>query len=914
MNEIKTVWQFPLLEVTENKRSGRSGVARGEAYELVGVDGSVDGGLAPFPGFRALETLDPTLEADNDIPFNGSLTPPEHDWIGGPPSSPVYYVDSFRAVTFRVGTDSYGYGFVYRVRNGFDISLADPDGRDHYFIHYYIDQGTVPNVREITNFLDHDTLGGDWNVRVLGRLVYLLVEGQLPVLFYVDRDDDEQLQEHGVGGVGTGTTTGPGAQPILYPHDHSQSIGSFTATPTAPGTGQIVLTTYPPSALPVDWPGAIPQADSEARQLEPGDYAFAYQLVDSQTGRKSKLSQIAPIQTVNFDPAAAGGGSSGGSASTDQEDISKYAIIELAYDKAKYDKMYLYRSVMTQKAGGTFVASILQLERIVDLKTYAVGPDPGGTTGHALYYFTLEDKALVWQETYRDERSDFDDEMPRAGEGIVHENTLFLSKIKEATSPLVNRGLGELRWSSLADIGVELFPVVSKYIPTTASNQIIAFATVGPNVVGFSKDRQYLIRKEGLYVKVLEMHEGFGAVNPKSVTSVGNMAYFLSEKGLKAVATDGQLDDVRALNHYFLQEWRERLHDTQVVFDPAAGVMVVHQPSTEPELEEDDPDTDLRIYGDPGRLALLWFNTARVTEVYDTPFWDACEGDWPVGTNGQAPVGTDRKSELVRRAFFLQSYKTGEDGVFRVYAIDYTRAKVVSGAGSHNGERRTTLLDTTGDSRFSVGVVASSPGTQLGSFSVAGGIIGSGWQEARMYVLSSPSSPTNVGRSAKVLNAIAGTFVVDNVTIFNNGDRVGLSPVHMRATAWQIGLQDPEGREFMGKDFFRVRHADAMGVAFDDVEGPNTGANDARAFLGLFKGNSPEPEFRVAGRTTSGSDVSTVTEGEPVYYAQMGSEYGFDASNMYPFVEIFCPDLEYRALALLVTGMIRSSSRTSRPV
>ena len=93
-NETYSKWAYPLTEISQDKRVPLPAVSENYAGELAGIDGSLQGGLRPFSGFKEVYELDCT-------------------------SDPLHTTDSrvvdFFPVTFNIDFDTYGYGFVYRM-------------------------------------------------------------------------------------------------------------------------------------------------------------------------------------------------------------------------------------------------------------------------------------------------------------------------------------------------------------------------------------------------------------------------------------------------------------------------------------------------------------------------------------------------------------------------------------------------------------------------------------------------------------------------------------------------------------------------------------------------------------------------------------------------------------------------------
>ena len=84
---------YPLVQVASSNEVNRPGTPWGTTADLIGVDGSLQGGLRPFQGFEKVYELD---FYNNDL----------HD-----ETSVVNY---YKPVHFRIGSEQYGFGFVYR--------------------------------------------------------------------------------------------------------------------------------------------------------------------------------------------------------------------------------------------------------------------------------------------------------------------------------------------------------------------------------------------------------------------------------------------------------------------------------------------------------------------------------------------------------------------------------------------------------------------------------------------------------------------------------------------------------------------------------------------------------------------------------------------------------------------------------
>lgn len=882
-----------------DRRTTRPGVPVGKAWDLIGVDGLVDGGLRPFPGFKDVhEFYHPGWGANHDA------------------TSEI--VDLF-VRTFVIGEDGYGYGFFYRVRrkNGATGATACDIFVDYYnsnlgtWIRGYSLMTSVPLPPNL------DAVDGRaMSVSVHGRLVYVFVGGEVPLVFFTLRDSPWTTQ--------VDYATGPGKRPSLLDSQDAGSLGSIITTGDAsrPGAGQLFLTEFRPSETGLF--ASYPDADDELALLEPGDYAFAYFLLDSQTGRRSSLSVVAPARFTDFsDPDGSG----------PLERIAMYAALEICYDKTKYDQAYLFRSVMVQNAGGTYIAGILHLDSVITLEDYHTNNNPlaDASLAQAIYWYMLEDKPLTFQKTFEDD-SFYDEEPPRAAASIYYDGSMLCSGIQGSAVSTSDenrpedaiRGIGEFRWSSLLEASPELFPPSNRFIPSLPSDSLVTMKPVGPNVVGWSRDRQYLIRKEGGYIKVQEMHDGFGAANSKAADTVGALAYFVSPKGLKAVDSLGQLDDVRGLNQILTEEWRGSLAHVSVVYDPTLSVLFVHNP-----VEE--------------QTALLWFNTSKVTMLHDMTFAVCARGAWPeafeydhVDLVNNAGLNNDTyRNPLTERAFFVRNAAKNSDSdlvggfAFRVCIVDHDRERVRAG-GAYDGQPEGTLFQLTGDTIFEVDSSFTSGATLS---LVTGGAItlsADNLWNAYVYVLKS-ADPSLIGKKAVIRSAPSGSsltlLTADAPNLYGliAGDVVGLCPVYLRWTGHpashpvfeEIVVESPE------RDFFRVRHIDTIGAAFTDVSDFGTDLVPPYFRASAYLGSSETPAAIGIPRTNGADDIySSVEEGEGVHYAaltdpsssQMGrGRNGVDGTVICPSIEIFIPDLDYRLLGVVARGSVRSAQTTRQP-
>lgn len=665
----------------------------------------------------------------------------------------------------------------------------------------------------------------------------------------------------------------------------------------------------------------------QARKFEPGDYSFGYVLVDSSTGRRSAFSEVGQVRSEDFIVVRT---QNGNNISVKQD---QYIGIEVVYDSSKYDTMYVYRSVKIQDAGGTMMAGIPLLDAVITLKDYwtcrngTTRPfDPASTSNrHAMYFYELEDKQLVYQQAYVD-RSVFDEKMPFAGAAGLLQNTLIVSKIvappastpdQQSTQDVV-RGLGEMRWSSTMEMSPELFPPFNRYNPTIPSNEVVTFAKAGSNLLGLSTDRIYHVRKSGPYLRVTEMHQGYGVVNHRAVDSVGSAAYFVTTHGLNSVDMQGQLDEIRNLNQVIVREWAADLASVQVAHDPYMNALFVFNPVQQ-------------------EAYVLWFASGRTTKVVDMPFTDCQQGPWPIGFLN----GSGFKNDLTRRALFLLNNPDsrlsgiGSSATFApaVYVTDEDRNRTISGAtASWNGARRLTLLDFAGDSRL----VASAnwdTGNSLIPISTGTGTVAvtDGWKGAYAYLVHSTHNKAHIGKKFQVAYNSTTQVVPISTTGANawltgvkSGDVFVVSPVVFEWGGWPVGLVDAQGMQFSNADFFRMKVISSIGAAFSDVSGPPltdsvTAQNRLNRFRGLVWRGTTETQYAVADTVdTDGAQYPSVQDLEGVVYAAFGSDategrYGVKGTSLTPGIRILCPDLDFRLLGCIVKGTITNVERTTNP-
>ena len=671
---------------------------------------------------------------------------------------------------------------------------------------------------------------------------------------------------------------------------------------------------------------------ANAQKFGPYTYGVAYMLYDSTTGRQSSLSDICrftiPDTFIETSEAP-------------REVPTHYISIDVTYDPREFDRMYVYRTLAQETTGGTQVASILSLEAIVNLKDHQLFTDDNDDSGvghgndvrdQSFYTFALTDEALLYKPTFDGQTPIYDEEVPYGGELEFYNNTLFVSNITNSPAPIstedvvneIKRGLGELRWSSLTNYSPEMFPVENFFIPDTPTNEIIAMATVSGKLIGFSRDRMYFIQKEGgggsAFMRIVEMHEGFGTISGRTVAAIGSFIYFLTTRGVKTVSTQGRLDDVRAFDKVITDDWASVLSNCSLSYDPGSSAMFLLSPDNE-------------------EIQVLWFNSSRTTTIKDATFKETRTGVWPeAASKDKGDLSeADLKTALVERAMFLQnpplSSTNAATGVPRVFILDYKREKRTADGGSNP---RLTMQDGHGDTLLTTidSLVVEEPwtsGVQVASTNIditfttdAGDVVGNPWIGSYIYCLESSDS-SFIGKKSKVIgveNDAGGDKFYFGDSIFSNipdGSILALSPVYFR---W-IGHPLPVTSESTGRvsqDLHRTKQIDSLGCSFVEVSSPDSSYDPYSRFKGtVVEGSigSTKSENWVVDQ--EGTKVQSVKDGESDRWVSFGTDsdlagnYGVIGGTLSPGVEVVVPDVDFRLMSVLVNGKILPSYRSDFP-
>ena len=704
-----------------------------------------------------------------------------------------------------------------------------------------------------------------------GRYLYILQKGVEPIL--VTFDDS-------TGNAAIQTDTGPGTTPDL--------TGPFT---TDPGSGEALILPDPTTG-----PGA---GTTGQYQCGAGDYVFAYQFFDSKTGRKSQLSTILPVQTSGFPPISG--------ATSAPFYYPSYARVRLTTpDLTRFDKVYLYRSVRVQSTSGIFSAGILFLDTIQDLQGIA------GSSN--IYYYMLEDKVLLQQEPFLDKPL-ADEDMPFAGSGAMYEGTLItgsvLTSLPGPNQPITARyNVAQVRWSSVTDACPELFPAFNLYRPSNPSDDIWRFHQVGPNMIGLSATKQYLIRKESMYLKVLEMHSGFGSVGPLASEVVGSFLYILTPNGLKAVDSTGNLDDIRSITYLVKEEWNQsEIRSASLAYDPLLNLLVINHPYAEEDALRPD-----RVYGGYGsRQCLLWLSTSKVTELRYCNFAQVLRGWAPLSTTYTDLSGwnsTAASLPLQERCLFLDKYN-------RMWVVDSDRVNTINNPAdpTFDGQPLHAMFQFTGAPILTVSFVSGA------STLVVNGPVNLPNTRGLPLVVLTGEAAGKVLWLPFDIDSSTGFTVDGGTTGIQGGDLLAVAPKYVNVIGHPLSVIAEDGTD-MGYDYMRVKHVGAMGAAFSDV---STIASiiDGRLpwyRLTVYKDNDTAPYVYGTPRETGGAAYQSLRATEPSNWAGLSTSpnpinttalVGVDGVALSPGFQCFMPVTDYRLLDVRVDGTIKSSERTA---
>ena len=912
--ETDIIWPYSLLKVSENKASARTGVPVGSASELVGVDGSNDGGLQPFPGFREMHRFKMSEIAGTDFPGNSNVNP----YAADAHISSVVDFWSFSVIT---GASKRVWGFLYIAKRP-NAGKACNSTYD-LLMDYYAPQNTggtavdkwgskvvVENIADAGVLCPVDSKNNSvMSVETTGKAVYFFRRGATPVSIYFKYVSSPQVttpQINTSAGAGVKPKAGmyqQGSPPVDsdFPTSVSLSAGHLAASfpnPTSGGNpaGSVVFCRINDSAVPAAGTGgAGPFVVSNIGTgvvLDEGTYSLAVQFEDSLSGRKTQISD-----NVDF---------------TFTGTTDKKLFLDGIYDSSKFDTLNVYRSVRTQNAAGVYTGGILQLEAQITLSTtYTVTDLPmrgsevlpsGGNIKYFRYAYQLKDASLVMQDVYTD-RSAYFATMPKGGAGAIMDGTMLVGNISEGPDDLT--GTGETRWSSSTETSVELFTAKSQYKPPSVGDAVTCFRRAGQIMAGLTRNGVQFFDKSSGFVRVVPAHQGFGVVGPYAACSVGPVVYYLNYRGLKAVFPDGKLDDVQAIDDLVMDEWysgttgAQELTKVSIAFDPATLCMYVLNPTRQQAVQ-------------------MWFSTGVVSELRDQNFGKVTQGWWQ-----------DTDGQLVPRALFLMnapypdvvSNTDFRPGVFmpcRTYGdkaypesganpvvymfdsacdhyLDSNDVKVTAGTASYYDNTCTSQSLTITD----VSNPSSTANPATTNSTTASQMIGSWVYTNRQDGKNLVDSKYQIVDATTLQFTLAGTYT--------GVDSISLDPIYFRWVGHPLRLTEDRTEEFLTKQ------PSSMGCVFTDVQATVGKASDNLFWNALlYRNNDSTPYLSSKPTDRAGVIVNdSLSTGDSAVWASFGG-HGILGQWLSPGIEVYLSNVKYRLVGVQVKGRILPTDRTRR--
>lgn len=656
--------------------------------------------------------------------------------------------------------------------------------------------------------------------------------------------------------------------------------GSYGPGQSADGTGAWYTSPPPKYASMAEWDSAVKNVSSDGVGILKGNYTFAYQLKDSVTGRVSAISSFVGQPLLRFGTYS-----------------HAYWAMEIIYDSTKWDYCRIYRSVNSDAAGGTFINSLVFLEDEIKLADYTPqksdgtgwttkkdsvynsdcstsSPNPttwtaadlGSPNKRAIYWGVLDDRELVFQPLYNNDAY-FDNEMPTAGAAIVYDNTLICSRSRDGST--ATTGIGEIRWSSLTEKSLELFPAENRFVPKVGFDNPYTYLQLGDRVIGFSANRQYMIYKASAYIAVREMHEGYGISNPRAACVVGNEIYAVTPKGMVVVDVTGQLEGVRAFDYVFNYEWASDLANVHMCFDSKTGCVFAMRP----------PRTG--SYTDHGEMCLVWQTTSMASQLLHTRMVRC--------TQGVEPGSSDDAS----RALFVTN--TG-----RLFRVDDARAKTVTNSMLDTGSATRTdcnLTLTTGTS-YSTNVLSLHvPNTVTLTDDMVGCALAftSGALDGNAYEILSINNSTHILTIGVPSNLTSSAPA---------GTTVCINPMVARVVQGPVGLQAEDGTSFGMNNMFRRRRVTAIGVHAIQTAGTSTNVN-AKIRGVCYRADGTSALTRLPPTKNDGSEYTSWKDGPATNYAKVQRA----GALICPGVEIYSAGLDGVVIGFRSVGSVESSER-----
>jgi len=755
-------WNFS-GPTTESKAQSRAILPKEIAWELTGVDGNEVGGLRTHPGFKQVTSFT----------------------VGGSET----LVNVF-PISVLMDATSFVCGHIY-------FTVIEGGGANtRAYIHVTSNGSNYYTSTDIANL----TWSGAANVvtvECIGRFAYIFVKGQTPKCIRITNAQVNNSANFVV------TSGGPGTPPVVKTISTAtvDNVADYVDTAKIPAGSRNGTGTYNQD-MHAYWVTTI-ATPLLAVKLKLGVYGFAVQYMSTVTGRKSIISNVAQVEfaadsyvRLRVAPFGTNGEydkaliyrtvkNSGVGGTLQLEKTLSFpaaatitnvalngnvaTITTQAVHGLQTGDYVLVANATTAIFNGSYVvASTPSTTTFTYAKTNS-NISPTGNNGSVTlkvrnYDVEVQDSSLVYLDVYID-KGNMDTSMPRGGVAAFMGSTLFVSGIggtDSATPGNVTpqsppRAVGDLRWSSTGEIQPENFKPSNRWTPRTPGNEIIGMRTVGNYMMAFSADRAYRIGRAGQFIKVEEVHLGYGLSGVDALDSVGGMVYFVSGGGMKAISAEGKIDDVAGLDALINRLWLSQKGEIKMAFDAVGQCLTILKPPTE-------------LGAADGAAVCMWFGTNRITELVDLPFQYMRSGSLVSSTGG-----------LVQRVSYF--YKRNSTTTWGIYKTNHTREPAGDGGSLGQG------------------------GNLCGEYCTF-------WDTGSP---ASPPVPTESEFDCAMYNIATGQrSPISEDTFIDEDQTWSMAPVLFRWVGGNVGAQgDPGQPEF--KDFFRQKQLSTCHPYFETL-------------------------------------------------------------------------------------------------
>ena len=898
--ETDVTWTYSLLQASESRASSRTATPMQNAAELVGIDGTNNGGLQPFPGFREIHRFAPQV-----APVSGSGITHSFTIATNPYSSLKHRckVVDFWSFSVIAGADRRVFGFVYLVRRP-SVITGSPSCNNVYdlLIEFKAPNGsTTPSyvtrvireniVAESASILA-DSGKAVMSVETTGKCVYIFRRGVAPVCLYFEAASSTvtNLVVVGFSNAGVDSEAGPGKKvggllfTGLFDNNSTHSTSNFPdPTSSANPPGSVVFCRNDPTVTPNGL--TVPNLTT-AVSLEAGAYSLAVQFEDSRSGRKSQICE-------NVDLSFSGG--------------NNRLFVDGIYDSSKFDTLNIYRSVRTGNAGGAYSSGVLQLEAQVTITTYQVASLPGVSTGGYganfslfRYAYQLKDSALVMQDVFLDKPS-YSPTMPKGGAGALLDGTMLVGNISNSATDLT--GTGETRWSASGTSSPELFTATGIYRPANIGDAVTCFRRTGQIMAGFTRTGVQIFSKQNGFIRVLGAHQGYGVTGPYAACTVGPVTYYLNYRGLKALYPDGRLDDVQVINQLVSDSWYEEttgaqeLSKVSIAFDPPTLCMYVLNPVREQAVQ-------------------MWFSTGVVSELRDMSFKKVAQG-WLEDTDGQ----------LVPRAMFLFNApypdavtNTNFSPAVYVPSRNYndkatTPSKPVVGMLDHAGNRcpvaANIVLPDPPDIIYQYNETCQQESHEVTNATIAASIDSDPTTNYRLigawiYLLKDGSTTPNSVIKSRIVDMTATTVTITGQNFGGSSLLLVVDPVYVKWMGSAIRLSESKEEDFV------VKQPTSMGAVFSEYEQASQSPTTKYWLGSLYRNEDHNSSLSGVPTLPDGSMVTnSVQLGDTPHWVAFG-KHSYLGQWFFPCFETFLPNVRYRLVGVQVKGRMLPTDRSRR--